>query len=86
MKIQINVNDYDCREGLKLTWKDNYKIECNYDDGEIIILANEAGLMSLANHLVSLAQRRVPSGTHIHLDEDNSLEEGSKDIVIQKID
>lgn len=86
MEIQIKVNDYNTQDGLKLNWTDNYKIEVNNNHGEIIISANEEGLLSLANHFLTLAQANVPTGTHIHLDEYNSLEEGSAEVVIQKID
>lgn len=86
MEIQIKVNDYNAQDGLKLNWIDNYKIEVNNNHGEIIISANEEGLLSLANHFLTLAQANVPTGTHIHLDEYNSLEEGSAEIIIQKVD
>lgn len=86
MEIQIKINDYNAKDGVKLNWKDNYKIEVDNNHGEIIISANEDGLLSLANHFMTLAQPNVPLGTHIHLDEYNSLEEGSAEIVIQKIE
>lgn len=86
MEILIKVNDYNAKDGLKLNWTDNYKIEVNNNQGEILISANEEGLLSLANHFLTLAQTNVPTGTHIHLDEYNSLEKGSEEVVIQKID
>lgn len=52
---------------------------------EVVISANREGLISLANHLLNLAQTDVPCGTHIHLDENNSLEDGSQSIIIEKI-
>ena len=39
--------------------------------------ANESGLRSLAKHLLCLADTEVPVHYHIHLDESNSLEDGS---------
>lgn len=51
----------------------------------VIISANREGLLSLANHLLNLAQAEVPCGTHIHLDEYNSLEDGSLDLIVEKI-
>ena len=51
-----------------------------------VISANREGLISLANHLLNLAQTDVPCGTHIHLDgRNNSLEDGSQSIIIEKI-
>ncbi len=59
MEIQIKVNDYNAQDGLKLNWTDNYKIEVNNNHGEIIISAYEEGLLSLANHFLTLAQARL---------------------------
>ena len=47
-------------------------------------MANKAGLISLANHLLTLAQDEVEDGAHIHLDEHNSLEKDSVDFIIEK--
>jgi hypothetical protein len=41
--------------------------------GEIVIEANAAGLKTLAGHLLTLSR----DGTHLHLEENNGLEEGS---------
>lgn len=30
-------------------------------------------------------EKKVPLGTHIHLDEYNSLEDGSRELIIEKI-
>ena len=49
------------------------------------IKANNSGLLSLARHLITLAQNNVPDGSHFHLDEYNSLETGSSDLIISKI-
>ena len=86
MEILIKVNDYNAQSGLKLNWTGNYKIIATNNNGELVISANEDGLLSLASHFLTLAQSNVPVGTHIHLDEYNSLEEGSAEVVIQKID
>jgi len=49
-----------------------------------IIIANKEGLLSLANHLVNLAQDAIPKGSHIHFDDSNSLEDGSVELIIEK--
>lgn len=85
MKICVKINDYDSKEGLKLNWEGKYKIDIKYDNGIIIISANEDGLMSLGNHFISLAQHSVPVGCHIHLDAYNNLEPNSIETIIQKI-
>ena len=47
-----------------------------------MISANREGLLSLANHLKKLADE--VSGSHIHLDVFNSLEEGSAELILEK--
>ncbi|RZK27124.1 MAG: hypothetical protein EOO43_00650, partial [Flavobacterium sp.] len=71
-------------EGFKFEWEKDFTIETKVVEGEILILANKAGLISLARHLLSLAQESVPEGYHIHFDEYNSLEDGSVEIILQK--
>ena len=39
----------------------------------------------MANHLLTLAQDEIEEGAHIHLDEYNSLEEDSVELIIEKI-
>lgn len=45
------------------------------------IAANREGLVSLANNLMALAEESP--GSHIHLAEDNSLEDGSCELIIE---
>jgi len=70
---------------LNLVWEDNFVIEVKIDGKEVIIAANNEGLRSLANHLMMLAKNDIPIGTHIHLDEYNSLENTSNELIIEKI-
>ena len=42
-------------------------------------------MLSLANHLVNLAQKDVPVPYHIHLDDENALEVGAVAMVIEKV-
>lgn len=50
----------------------------------VSISANRAGLLSLANILSDLANEEL--GAHIHLDENSSLEDGSAELVIERVD
>ena len=84
MKQEVEIIQYDANKGIQFKWENNFAIEVKKEDGEIIISANNEGLISLARHLLTLAQNEVPIGTHIHLDEYNSLEEGSADLIIVK--
>ena len=84
MKVEIELEDYSKEEGIKLKWENGFNIRVEREGDEVLILANKAGLISLANHLLTLSQDEVLEGTHIHLDEYNSLEENSLDIIIEK--
>ena len=64
-------------------WVDGFEITVRIDNGTAVISANREGLISLANHLKSLAEE--PSGSHIHLDVYNSLEEGSSELILETI-
>ena len=64
-------------------WVDGFEIKVVAEKGEIVISANREGLLSLAKQLTALAEG-VP-GDHIHYDEYNSLEEGSAEMIIERI-
>lgn len=84
MKQEIEIVQYDANKGIQFNWEENFAIEVKNECGGVIISANNEGLLSLAKHLLTLAQNEVPIGTHIHLDEYNSLEEGSIDLTFEK--
>lgn len=69
---------------IELKWKRGFKIKVEKNNNEVLISANKEGLISLANHLLTLSQDEIIEGAHIHLDEYNSLEENSLGIVIEK--
>ena len=85
MQVTVNVPNYDPKSGMVFKWEDDFQISCNVENGGIKISANKEGLLSLANHLLNLAQESVSAKHHIHLDEYNSLNEGSTELIIQKI-
>jgi len=66
-----------------MNWIDGFEISVRIENGAAVISANREGLLSLANHLKSLAEE--PLGTHIHLDAYNSLEEGSSELIFETI-
>ena len=68
---------------MELNWVDGFEINVRIENGAAVISANREGLLSLANHLKSLAEESP--GTHIHLDTNNSLEDGSTELIIQTI-
>ncbi|RZK58814.1 MAG: hypothetical protein EOO91_07140 [Pedobacter sp.] len=83
MEIKINIPDYN--GVLQSNWEDGFEIKTIFSNEEIVISANKAGLISLAKQLLTLAQDTVPTGCHFHFDEFNSLEENSKELIIQKL-
>lgn len=68
---------------MTIEWVDGFEIKTVVENNEIIISANRAGMLSLAKQLVKLAEG-VP-GDHIHYDEYNSLEEGSAELIIERV-
>lgn len=84
MKVEIELEDYSKEEGIKLKWERGFNIKIERKGDEVLILANKAGLISLANHLLTLSQDEILEGAHIHLDENNSLEQSSLDVIIEK--
>ena len=69
---------------MEFTWEDGSEISARVeDDGAVVISANKEGLLSFANHLTTLAQEE--QGDHFHLDEHNSLEEGSCELIVERI-
>ncbi len=68
---------------MKIEWEDGYKIRVTIDKGTALISANREGLLSLARQLTAMAQE--PVGSHIHYDQSNSLEEGSTELIIERI-
>lgn len=84
MKIEIEIIPYNSEKGIEFNWEYGFEINTSFDK-EILISANKAGLISLARHLLTLAQDSVPSGTHIHFDDLNSLEDGSIGLIIEKL-
>ena len=84
MEIKITIPEYSAAGGIQYNWITGFEITALSGDRSVSIKANKQGLLSLANHLLNLAQDAVPVGTHIHFDEHNSLETGSLDILIEK--
>ena len=68
---------------MKIEWIDGFEIKAAAENNEIVISANREGLLSLAKQLAALADGAP--GDHIHYDECNSLEEGSAELIIERI-
>jgi hypothetical protein len=83
MEIKLTIPEYS-DQGFKFEWENGFEITTGINDGGIIVSANKAGLISLAKQMLTLAQDVVPVGNHIHLDEYNSLEDGSIELIIER--
>lgn len=68
---------------MDVEWKDGFEIKVKIENGMTIISANREGLLSLAAQLSALAN--AENGDHIHYDEYNSLENGSTELIIERI-
>ncbi len=66
---------------MVLNWEDGFTIAVRAEKGHALISANREGLRSLAAHLTALAEQ--PPGCHLHLDEHNSLEDGSAELILE---
>ena len=84
-KVPSTNPEYINNTGLQLCWGDGYMIKVASENNKVVISAYREVLISMVNHLLNLAQVDVPCGTHIHLDEYNALEDGSIDLIIEKI-
>lgn len=69
---------------FSFVWEENFSINCSINNTSIIIEANKEGLISLARHLLELAQENVPEFEHIHLDQYNSLDDNSLELIVVK--
>ena len=67
---------------MEFEWVDGFEIKVKIEDGAAVISANREGLLSLARQLESLAE--TDGRDHFHLDEYNSLEKGSAELIIEK--
>jgi hypothetical protein len=85
MELKLEIPDYNIESGISYNWERNFVIETSYRNGQIHIKANKEGLISLANHFLNIAQESVPTGHHMHFDDINSLEDGSIELIIEKI-
>ena len=68
---------------MKVEGVDGFEIKAVVENGEIVISANREGMLSLARQLTVLADGAP--GDHIHYDEQNSLKEGSAEMIIERV-
>ena len=69
---------------MNLHWEEHSALRVTARGSELVISGNPAGLRTLAGFLNALADE--PDGSHIHLDEWNGLEEGSRELILERIE
>ncbi len=69
---------------MQIEWERNFSIKVGVRSDEVTLSANREGLLSLARIFAALAEE--PPGSHIHLDEHNSLEEGSAELIVERLE
>lgn len=65
---------------MEIKWEDGFEISVSVTEDGAVVSANPEGLRSLAGILMSLAE--AAPGAHVHLDEHNSLEDGSAGLIL----
>ncbi len=68
---------------MDIEWKEGFEISVRIERGAAVISANREGLLSLAAQLAALAEEAP--GSHIHYDEWDSLENGSAELIVEKV-
>lgn len=82
LKFAYDPPSYSGETGLVQEWEPGFVISVNTDEEGIVLKANRAGLVTLAKHLLTLAQLNVPTGAHFHYDAGVSLEDDSLNLVV----
>jgi hypothetical protein len=85
MRVAIDVPECSATRGLQLVWDDGFELEVRAEGDAIVLRGNAAGMRSLARHLLHLSQESVPVGSHLHLDAENCLAEGSLGFIVERV-
>ena len=69
---------------MDIKWVNDYEISVRVNRDAVVISTNREGLLSLAGQMAALANEET--GSHIHFDENNALETGSTELIIERVD
>ena len=69
---------------MDIKWVNDYEISVRVNRDAVVISTNREGLLSLAGQMAALANEET--GSHIHFDENNALETGSTELIIDRVD
>ncbi|WP_425556385.1 Imm32 family immunity protein [Hymenobacter ginsengisoli] len=64
MKVTLELPHYSPETGIRTQWEEGFTIATSGTVDCFVLKANKAGLVSLATHLLTLAQEEVPAGCH----------------------
>ncbi len=70
---------------MEMNWIDGFRIEVALQGGGVVVSANREGLLSLANHLQALCEEPA-RGAHFHLDANTALEDGSLELIVERVE
>ena len=85
MERTVEIGSYAPESGLALKWLSGYALEVRVHGTEVTLRGNAAGLRSLAQHLLTLAEETVPDGVHVHLEPGLELEDLSESLVLDRM-
>lgn len=83
--INVKIPEDDSQKGVQYSWENNFEIQTELGDDAIVIKVNKAGLKSLAYKLLTLSEVPDDKQVHLHYDDINSLEEGSIELIIERV-
>ena len=69
---------------MDIKWVNDSEISVCVNRDAVVISANREGLLSLAGQMAALANEET--GSHIHYDENNALDTGSTELIIERVD
>ena len=82
--LELVKSGFNVVKEMQIEWIEGFTISVGIHNQEVTISANKEGLLSLAGQLKVLADG-MP-GDHIHYNEYNSLEDGSSEMIIERIE
>jgi hypothetical protein len=81
----ISVRPYNANTGFLIDPVPGVDVRVRVTGSDVSLSANRAGLIWLAQALVSLAEDDVPAGTHAHLEPGLDLADGSASLALDRI-
>jgi hypothetical protein len=77
--------EYDQNKGVTYETDEKMIVKITIEGEVCTLSSNREGLLSLAKSFIKLADDNVPIGCHYHLDHPVFMEEGSSELIVEKI-